>query len=165
VNAAGKDYLYSIMQIAMRAPALYVDDDKSEIRDALSLKEITTPDASMAVAWAGTVPYFADRSAIDLLGKSDSIIAHQPMRRPPDAKFFFRPGHMKWNYAYSIGALKPDIVEDPWPAHIEAEPFLSRDYTKLELGHTYWLRKDSRNIRWDAIGASGSTHFDLRAQN
>jgi len=63
---------------------------------ALALDEITDRDATLAVAWAGIIPYFADRSAVDLLGRCDATIAHEPMPLDPEGGFY--PGHMKWDY-------------------------------------------------------------------
>jgi hypothetical protein len=62
----------------------------------------------VAVIWGGVVPYFSRRPAIDLLGKSDPVIA----RHPPVLPFF--PGHDRFDYDYSIGALRPDVVVGVW---------------------------------------------------
>ena len=72
-------------------------EDAEATRQGLLLKQATTPDARIAYVWAGAIPYFAGREAIDLLGKSDPVIA----RGKPATSFY--PGHSKWNYAYSIG--------------------------------------------------------------
>ncbi len=70
------------------------------------LRETTSEDTTIAVTWAGAVPYFSRRPSIDLLGKSDPIIAHQlPV---PTARFV--PGHNKYNMKYSFGELKPDLI-------------------------------------------------------
>ena len=45
-----------------------------------------------------------------MLGKSDRIIA----RGKPKPGAGFDPGHDKWDYAYSIGRLRPDIVAQLW---------------------------------------------------
>ena len=59
--------------------------------------------------WAGAIPYFDHRPSVDLLGKSDPFIAHQPPH--PGALY---PGHMKWDYAYSVAALRPDVIAQLW---------------------------------------------------
>ena len=58
----------------------------------------------MADFGAGATPYFCDRPFLDLLGKSDRHIARLPPAGP------FLPGHNKWDYRYSIGELRPDVV-------------------------------------------------------
>jgi hypothetical protein len=64
-------------------------------------------DSRVAVVWAGAMPYFSRLYTIDLLGKSDKVIARSP---PHDMS----PGHNKWDYAYSIGVLKPDYIVQLW---------------------------------------------------
>ncbi|MCC7355143.1 MAG: hypothetical protein IT330_15470, partial [Anaerolineae bacterium] len=49
--------------------------------------------------------YFSERYGVDLLGKSDRHIAHLPVT-DEGAK----AGHNKFDFAYSLGVLKPDLV-------------------------------------------------------
>lgn len=85
--------------------AYHVEDDKGAVLYALALKEHTSPDAVIAVAWAGSIPYFSERRSIDLLGKSDPVVARSKPRT-----VVFHPGHTKWNLEYSVGRLRPDLV-------------------------------------------------------
>ena len=71
----------------------------------LALNRLTRPDDSIALAAVGALPYFADRPGVDLLGLNDVHIAHEPPRTN-----VFHPGHTKWDYAYSLGTLRPTIV-------------------------------------------------------
>lgn len=110
------------------------------VRRALAVRAVAPPGASVAVAWAGIIPYVADRPAVDLLGKTDPAIARLPMRERP-----FYPGHLKWDYARSIGALSPDVVAQLWdvPARWaylrlelvppEAYPWLAGRYVPAEV--------------------------------
>jgi len=68
-----------------------------------ALREQAPLDAKVAVVWAGALPYFSRLYAIDLLGKSDKVIARSPPHN-------MNSGHNKWDYAHSIGVLKPDII-------------------------------------------------------
>ena len=86
------------------APMLRTDIQR--VRIGLHIKATTKPDAVIAVHAAGQIPYFSERTAIDLLGKSDPVIA----KGPPATSF--APGHNKWNYSYSILTLKPDLIAD-----------------------------------------------------
>jgi hypothetical protein len=81
-----------------------VNWDKERARLGIALHRATPRNASLGVMSAGAIPYFAERRSIDLLGKNDPVIAKGPAHPP------FHPGHDKWNYAYSIGVLRPDIV-------------------------------------------------------
>lgn len=123
---------------------------------ALALEEITTPDAKIAVLHAGVVPYYLDRYAIDMLGKSDPYIAHLP---PKDIDYKnYMPGHNKYDLEYSVVTLKPDYVED-----VQWNLDDLRDYGPLNYalfnyrGIDLWLRKDSPNILWDKFEDAASS--------
>lgn len=79
--------------------------DVGNVKIGLLLKENTPPDARVADFWAGSVFYFSDRYAIDLLGKADKTIAREPAF--PDGML---PGHNKFDFAYSLGKRKPDFL-------------------------------------------------------
>jgi hypothetical protein len=110
------------------------ESDERAVRAGLALRAFTAPDAVVGVVWAGAIPYFSERTCVDLLGKMDRRIAHEPMRAAnPNVPWWaaFHPGHMKWDYEYSIGQLKPDVIQAPlWPVAdktVASQPFLS-DY-------------------------------------
>jgi hypothetical protein len=60
---------------------------------------------------------------------------------------------MKWDYDYSIGQLKPDVVAQLWGNTEEAMVYLQRDYVAGGAGNRnlYSLREDSPYIRWDQV--------------
>ena len=134
----------------------YVAGSDHNLQIALALQATTKPGASVAVVGAGTIPYLLpDRYAIDLLGKADPVIAHEKVRTPmsiedvPD----MRPGHMKWDYARSLGELKPDVIVSLWEGTTqEAGPYLD-DYVYAAVGDgiKVYLRKNSPNILWDQV--------------
>jgi hypothetical protein len=76
-------------------------------REGLFVREVTKDDAVVAVWLAGTGPYFSHRPSVDLYGKSDKHIA----RLEVPAGDEFRPGHNKFDLAYSIRTYRPDIVQ------------------------------------------------------
>ncbi len=134
----------------------YVAGNDHNLQIALDLQNTTKPGASIAVVGAGTIPYLLpDRYAIDILGKADPVIAHEPVRTPmsiedvPD----MRPGHMKWDYAHTFGELKPDVIVSIWEGTSqEAVPYLL-DYVYANVGGgvKVYLRKGSPNILWDKV--------------
>jgi arabinofuranosyltransferase len=75
----------------------------------LILQQTTPPGASVAMTAAGNTAYFARRPAIDLLGKMDPVIA-----RSAPKPIVFRPGHDKWDYAHSVGVLRPAVITQLW---------------------------------------------------
>ena len=130
-------------------------ENASEVRGALALRGVTTPAASMTLARAGTIPYFSDRIGIDLLGKNDAHIAHEPMRRSFSglrALIEFRPGHMKYDYAYSIEEQRPDPVVQLWQHPKDVQPYLAKYYKAIRLeGWCIYVRQGSANILWDKL--------------
>jgi len=64
-----------------------------------------------------------------------------------------RPGHMKWDYAYTIGELQPDVIVSIWEGTSEeALPYLQNYvYITIAPGVKVLLRGDSSHILWDAI--------------
>jgi hypothetical protein len=93
---------------AMRGEAAYVQLDRAATEVGLCLRRNTPLDTRIAITWAGTMPYYADRFTVDLLGKVDREIARSPPKRD------FLPGHNKWDYAYSIDTYRPDIILQLW---------------------------------------------------
>jgi len=87
---------------------LHVRDDEIMVRKALVIRAASPREARVAVIWAGAIPYFSRRPAIDLFGKSDPVIAH--LAPGP----VFLPGHDKWDFAYSIGQRRPDLIVLAW---------------------------------------------------
>ncbi len=126
-------------------------DNRHHTNLALEAHNIIKPNATVAVTIAGTLPYFLERNCIDILGKNDKAIARMKVLYPiPFTKY--NPGHIKWNYSYSIGILKPDAVLQLWEKPNTAIPFLSEDYETYNLaGSNVFFLKNSKNINWDYL--------------
>lgn len=145
-----------ISKWTLREKPVFTESVDRYAQMGLALRDVTTEDAVIAVVTAGNIPYFSERKAVDLLGKNDPVIARGPARI--NSSLFepgnYRPGHNKWNYAYSIGELKPDVVAQIWEnTDEEAAPYLS-DYDLYVIdGIPYYFRKDSPNILWGDIPA------------
>ncbi len=134
------------------APSLYAAENGMKVEQALLLETLTTEEATVALAGAGIVPYFAERTYIDLLGKTDPIIAHLPMDQTVIPEF--KPGHMKWDYAYSIGMLKPDVVLELWVKPEDAGPYLNAGYLPIWFppkNGDVWMLRESPHILWERI--------------
>ncbi|MCC7119758.1 MAG: hypothetical protein IT310_14630 [Anaerolineales bacterium] len=154
----------SIERLALMRRSIYIAGTDRNIQTALALRNTVKPGASIALAAAGTIPYFLpDYRTIDILGKADAVIAHSPVKSPmsildvrfmlPGYENYMRPGHTKWDYAYSFGKLKPDVIVSIWEGTSkEAEPYL-KDYVSAAIaeGINVYLRKDSPNILWDKV--------------
>jgi arabinofuranosyltransferase len=134
-------------------PPLHVEDNARMVERALALRKFTSHAASIAVVWDGAIPYFADRYSVSILGKNDRHIARIPMRKVPGPAGLvaFYPGHLKWDYSYSLGELKPDVVVQLWKQPEEAEPHLT-GYVSVRLyGYVFHIRENSQSVRWDLV--------------
>jgi hypothetical protein len=132
--------------------AAYVEDDAWATRYGLALRAATTDDATIAVTWAGAIPYFSHRPTIDLLGKSDRVIATR--ERQPAIGFF--PGHDKWDYGYSIGQLRPDVVAELWHA-VPADFKAIESGGYIRLAPWVFVRADSTRVNRAALKEAACT--------
>ena len=122
---------------------LYVTATVETLRPALR------DDAVVATVWAGVPAYYLGTPMIDLLGKNDAHVA----ATAPQASFF--PGHNKWDYSYSVGLLRPDVVFQVFqrgdgPAVTDSFPGWGYERRCMTSGvfpaHGVWVRKDSARI-------------------
>ncbi len=136
---------------------IFVAGTQRYVTLGLLLNEITDPQAKIAVVTAGNIIYFAERAGIDMLGKSDRVIAHrQPHENGgvfDNVDEIFRPGHNKWDYQHSIVDLQPDIVAQIWGSTTEMEPYLEAGGYEYFLvdGFPLFIRTDSPYILWDLV--------------
>ncbi len=132
----------------------YIKSHEKYVATVLILEQITHPGARIAVTAAGTEAYLLpDRYFIDLLGKADKVIAREPIRSQMRGGIEgMRVGHMKWDYAYSIGELKPDVIVQLWDEDVEgAQPYLTA-YQQFIFGEiSLYLRTDSPMIVWENV--------------
>ncbi|MBT4482572.1 MAG: hypothetical protein HOC71_02720 [Candidatus Latescibacteria bacterium] len=142
----------SLSGLAFIRLPMHVEQNRESVERALLMKRITTPDARIAITWAGAFPYFSERLTVDILGKNDRTIARTKMRTGSGWQklTFFHPGHLKYDPAYSFGELKPDAVIQFWGELEESEPYIYGKYTNLVVNdRIYYLRDGSEKIIWN----------------
>ena len=119
-----------------------------------TLRTVTQPEALVATVWAGVPAYYSDRKMIDLLGKNDVFIA----RSTPQGDFF--PGHNKWDYDYSIGEFRPDVIFQTFTRGIDEslpERLTSWGYTKWCAEDQFfpasgmYFKTNSEHVLWDKL--------------
>jgi hypothetical protein len=160
--------LGALAEAALIRPPLHTGHgagNYQDVEEALLLRRATTPEASIAVVRAGTIPYFADRYTIDLLGKNDANIARGPVNVPSGGRLGFRefrPGHMKFDFAHSIGHLQPDVIVHLRRRTALAKPFLDAgQYTDVLLAERcVFARRESPRVLWDRLPGRGCGSFD-----
>lgn len=140
-------------------PPLAVNDNRQMVEQSLLLKTLTDPEARIALVWAGAIPYFSERPGVDILGKNDAKIARMAAKVPdgPEKYTAFYPGHMKWDYGYSITEQKPDVIAQLYGVtDLEIDPFLAKDYWKILIdGFVFHMHMDSKHIDWDKVNSMG----------
>jgi hypothetical protein len=138
---------------------IFVAGTQRYVTLGLLIKEITDRDAKIAVVTAGNIIYFAERTGIDMLGKSDKVIArsqpHENGGSFDNVDEIFRPGHNKWDYQHSITELQPDIVAQIWGSSVEMAPYLEAGgYEYFEIdGFPLHIRVDSVHVLWDIVNS------------
>ncbi len=152
-NFIQQDFKYLQRWLLIRPP-LFIEGNKEAVAIAQAVEKITTPQAQIAVVTAGAIPYFSERPALDLLGKNDAYIASLPSH-PPASLEDLRPGHMKWDYDYSIGELKPDMILQLWGDQEIAYEYIEQVYTVVEVdGMLFSARSDSQDILWERVDST-----------
>jgi hypothetical protein len=144
--------------LAIQTPE-FADTSKYYVTLGLSIDAISEPGASLALRTAGTIPYFApDITAIDIYGKSDTVIAQTESHLPGGlaAMKEFRPGHTKWDYNYTILELQPDIIiqvsKDADETDIEILKYIQEHYVIVaENDYGFTVKKDSPFIPWNEV--------------
>jgi len=131
------------------------DFNQKNVNTAIAIDQFTTRDATIGVYWAGTLPYFIDRRAIDFLGKSDRYIAHLA----PDLSGVISshgmtsvPGHNKYDLNYSIKKLLPVYVQGFHYATQDLSAWAKTRYVDIEYrGISLSFLKDSPAVLWEKI--------------
>jgi arabinofuranosyltransferase len=151
----------ALAELFLLKPALHAgpgDENQRDVEAALVLRDITEPSATVALTRAGTIPYFSDRATIDLLGKTDKVVARERSRVSAGALRFidFRPGHTKFDYEYSIGRQRPDVIVQLWDHLEEVQPYLDAYYRRIRVGgQCLYVRLDSDKLRSQPLSAAG----------
>lgn len=128
----------------------YVNHNRTNVNIAIAVNEICAPEASIAVVWAGAIPYYTGRKSIDLLGKADKYIAHLPPHIIAGKPEYFSPGHVKHNLNYSIRSLRPTFLCEDFAGNDPSLSFyIKQNYERIIHNKvTLWLRKDSKGTLW-----------------
>ncbi len=155
-----------LREVVLLKNPIHVYTQRQLLHTALSLDTLLTREATVAVVWAGLVPYVLDRPAIDILGKSDNVIARLPMRATEGGAELFYPGHMKYDYDYSIGELKPDVVVGRWGHWEEAVKAMRGEFVEVSVhGETVYVRRKSTKVKWDLVSLPQARAQETRRED
>ena len=121
-------------------PTVETLDSENTLKIALKLKPMPH-NLVIATQGAGVLPYFSEQPHyIDLHGKCDKVIAHGEITGVHSLwdVFTTAPGHIKYNQAYSIIQLQPDIIVHPINDGM-IDWYLKKNYE--ELYKDTWIKK------------------------
>jgi hypothetical protein len=152
VAIAGASFhrLESLKAAALLKPPFEAESGFEQLRVTLAVAEATRPGARVAMVWAGITGYFSGREGVDLLGKNDPVIARGPAHPawPGMHQPGFWPGHMKWDFAHSIGELQPDVIVETWPVgSTEVNAYLGGYRVERLGGREVWVREGSPRVQ------------------
>ena len=127
--------------------------NEENVNAAIAINELTSQNASVGVFWAGSIPYYSGREAVDFLGKSDRYIANLL----PDPSISWHgmdgvPGHDKYDLNYSIKVLKPTYVQGfKWGTQ-DLTSYANDHYEKINYkGTRLFLAKNSPLVFWEKL--------------
>lgn len=127
----------------------YVSANRRNVNIAIALKELCSPEASIAVTWAGAIPYYTGLRAIDILGKSDKYIARRPPQISRAKSELALPGHNKVDLRYSVIRLQPTYAQTFGWGLDDIDAYGRRHYEKVEYkGVELRLLKDAKGALW-----------------
>ncbi len=147
-----------LADMSVQGPTSAAIANRINTNAAIAIDALTTPGASIGVIWAGTLPYYADRTGVDFLGKSDARIAHLQADVTGSVSWggmISVPGHNKYDLEYSIVQLQPTYVQAYSWGYQTVKPWVEQHYVRLDYqgvmgSKTVWLLKDSPLVCWDA---------------
>ena len=145
------DYL---AELSFKKRALDVGNNRRHADLAFRLNEVLTQDAAIAVFYAGTIPYYVDSKAIDLLGKSDKHVARAPIYLPDMSIPMKRyaPGHTKYDLKYSIKKLQPTYTAGLAWRNQSVAKWGKKHYTLYNYkGIKMWIRNGDPAVRWKQL--------------
>ena len=139
-----------IPQMIFYAPPYQTPPNRNNVNVAVAINAVTDPQLSVGVFWAGTLPYYTQRYAVDFLGKSDTYIAHLPPVEGTTVNSL--PGHNKFDLAYSILNLQPDYVSGfAWGGKDITEAarplYVLAEYKGVKM----YLLENSNKVNWNLV--------------
>ena len=149
-----------LADMSVRGPTSAAIANRVNTNTALAVEAMTSPRATVGVIWAGTLPYYADRRAIDFLGKSDRHVAALNADVSGAVSWsgmISVPGHNKYDLEYSIVTLQPTYIQAFAWGDQTVKPWVTQNYLRVEYHgiqgtKTLFLRRDSPDVCWEGCG-------------
>ena len=140
-----------------RSVPLYRPMSHKLVRFAQYLSEHSDPDTVIGAGWAGIVPYFSRRPAVDTLGKSDRHIASLETE-------VFTAGHSKVDWPYVLREQRPDVFFRVYPGLRERREF-QRKYLVMFFPDLWFHVKKKSLEKLDEHGRQFELPLDPRERD
>ena len=148
---------YFLPEVLFIERPFYVSANQHNTDIAIALGEVTSDEADLGVFWAGAIPYFAERTSVDFLGKSDRYIAQlSPDLSGKVAGYGMRslPGHNKYNLDYSIKKLQPTYIQGAKWGSQDVSEWAQARYLQVQYrGVDLTLLRNSTEVDWHKLAA------------
>ncbi len=149
-----------LADMSVQGPTSAAIANRVNTNTALAIDALTGPHATVGVIWAGTLPYYADRQAVDFLGKSDAYIASRNADISGAVSWsgmISVPGHNKYDLDYSIVRLQPTYIQAFAWGDQTVKPWVMQHYVRVEYHgiqgtKTLFLQRDSPDVCWEECG-------------
>jgi hypothetical protein len=127
-------------------------NELARVEQGLAIARVTSHDAVVAVLPAGSIAYYSERPMVDVLGKSDPVIAHEDSKSDRlGTQIGFAPGHSKFDLSYSLGTLRPDVLVEPWNEMLGELDKYGYGLRCTREGLPLFVRLDSSRVHWDQL--------------
>jgi hypothetical protein len=134
------------------------------VNTAILLNQVLDDNASIGVFWAGSIPYYTGKKAIDFLGKSDKRLS----RRAPDLEWIYRstgmktlPGHNKYDLTDSIMQRRPTYAQSFAWGRQNLNAWGRMHYKRfVYLDLVMPLLKESPHVRWAKVNGAAPLWHD-----
>ena len=125
------------------------------VNRAYAIRDLTKETASVGVFWAGIIPFYSERYAIDFLGRSDPEIANLPPDLSGQVSWSGMnsvPGHNKYDLTASIIEKKPTYIQGAKWGGDDVTAWVNRYYVLVSHGGvTIPLLMDSPDVLWEHL--------------
>jgi arabinofuranosyltransferase len=109
-------------------------------RMGLALRAVCSREALAADFWAGATPYFSELRTIDMLGRSDKVIARRPASVVRGV-----PGHDKFDFDYVLGR-RPDVIISAFRVGASASDVQGAKLSRFPFGALLLERLDKEPV-------------------
>ncbi len=150
-------------EMSLLTPAFNTEHHEAMVATAVALNDVCASDATIAVTWAGIIPYYTGLYAIAMLGQNDKYIAMPPplINREGAGPNHSRPGHNRYDLPHSLVSAMPDYFQTYWVSFghrpQDVRFLLDKDYWRIDLRYRanlaipLFLKQRSPRIRWDRL--------------